>query len=435
MGDLLRITPRANAATSHVRASTNESEAGAASPTPDSAQADAAHRRLIASGAGAAGALLGTALGWKYGHPTRLGAAALVGGVAAIAAWMFAPSSGETPAPTPGPAPSPTPHPTPSTGPSPSPSPTTEPLPTTPPPPSHTEGRTVRVGQLNAHNLFDTVDGSSQDTVLTPAQLQTKLHKLALAIRDSMGAPDAITMEEVENLPLLQQLADQPELRALGYRAVLLDGSDPRGINVGVLYRGDRLQLVDSQQLDPTVLSPTGRHVHLFTRPPLLVRLAPAGTTDAATGAGMVTVVANHFTSQLQGESGARKRLQQATYLAGVVDARRAAQPAETLVVAGDFNEDPSGPAYHALAERGDGTRRLANVADQLPAADRYSYGTGARRMLLDQILLAPDAAAGAHVTIPHINTGAPASAADDPTRPEGVSDHDPVIADIPVAG
>ena len=292
----------------------------------------------------------------------------------------------------------------------------------------------VSVGQLNVKNLFDIEDQPRrQDHVPSQPELDVKLGKLALTVRDAMGAPDVVALEEVENEAVLRQLAEHPALRGLGYRGLLLEGRDPRGIDTALLYRDTRVTLTGAAQLDPDGTSPSGRRTKVFTRPPLVATFTPnGGVTDAATGAGQLGMVVNHFTSQLQGTAGVRRRAVQAEHVAGLVDARRSATPGEVLVVTGDLNEGPDGPAVARLRLRADGSERLTDVTDMVPAADRYSFRRGRQRTLLDFLLVAPEHRGRvSDVRIPHINSDAPAAAALEADTPSGASDHDPVTARV----
>jgi predicted extracellular nuclease len=300
----------------------------------------------------------------------------------------------------------------------------------TPTPPTASD---VTIGQLNAQNLFDTVDTPRvQDEVLTPEAYERKLGKLALAIRDSMGTPDVVAMQEVENEQVLRDLAARPELREFGYAPLIVEGSDPRGIDVAYLYRPAKVDLLRSEQRRTTYVSDSGRNIQLFTRPPLVATFQPhAASADARAGAAF-TMINNHFTSQLQGDDGARKRLLQAAFVRSLADGSAGVElldPAR-VVVLGDLNEGLDGPAYAQLVS-GPSEERPAyvNAATHLPEADRYSWRDGTHRQLLDHVLLPPalDARVGV-VHIPHINSDPSEREADVPGTPLRSSDHDPVV-------
>ncbi len=316
----------------------------------------------------------------------------------------------------------------------PNPTPTTGPAPTAP-----VVAPTIRIAQFNAQNLFDTVDGYGSDPILTPTEYDIKLGKLGLAIRDAMHAPDIIALQEIEHVGVLDDLAARPELRAFGYEPLLVDGTDPRGIDVAYLYRPDRVELVSSQAIGTTRTSASGRNVQLFTRPPLVAtfRARPegaAGADDARAGA-TFTIINNHFTSKLQGTSGEEKRRLQSAWVAHLAsgDAGVADLDPDRVIVLGDLNATVDEEPYTSLlGDDPDAAPRFINAADRLDPADRYSWRDGSTRLLLDHVLLTPalDAAVQG-VEIVHVNADASPRLADDPTTAERSSDHDPVVVTL----
>jgi predicted extracellular nuclease len=289
----------------------------------------------------------------------------------------------------------------------------------------------LRVGQLNAHNFFDTVDNpSTQDPIATRADYRTHIAKLSLAITDGMGAPDIITMQEVENQKVLNDLVAEPALAKLGYKALLKEGTDPRGIDNAILYR-DTVTLEETMQLDPAAISDKGHSSHLFTRPPLMAKFAINGRADAKRGIKEITVVAAHFTSKLGQEDAAKKRLVQAQTVADFATGLQAIDPKAAVLVSGDLNMEASEPEFAPLRN----TRRegsLVSLGQEVAAKDRFSWRDGRKHLMLDH-MLASDALAKAvkDVEIPHIDTQSDKSFITDPVRVEGVSDHDPMIATI----
>ncbi len=158
----------------------------------------------------------------------------------------------------------------------------------------------LRVGQLNAHNFFDTKDDpSTQDPVLPRADYKDHVAKLAVAIRDALGAPDIVTMQEVENLAVLKDLVQHDAIKALGYTPLLKEGTDPRGIDNAILYRNEVVDLVQTMQIDPIRMNEADRGAKLFTRPPLAAQFVVRGREQAKRGVQSLWVIANHFTSKL----------------------------------------------------------------------------------------------------------------------------------------
>ena len=91
------------------------------------------------------------------------------------------------------------------------------------------------VGSQNMLRLFDLVDDPATRATKRPRRRSTpiRLNKLSLQVRNALGAPDVLAVQEVENLVALQDvaariLADDP---ASSYTAYLLEGNDIGGID------------------------------------------------------------------------------------------------------------------------------------------------------------------------------------------------------------
>ncbi len=76
----------------------------------------------------------------------------------------------------------------------------------------------------------------------TKQKFQFRVSLLAEALRFQGDLPDVLGLEEVENVYVLQVLAEE-----LGYstkNVLITEGSDQRGIDVGLIYKTDKLKLV-----------------------------------------------------------------------------------------------------------------------------------------------------------------------------------------------
>jgi predicted extracellular nuclease len=293
---------------------------------------------------------------------------------------------------------------------------------------------TVTVATYNLEDLFDAVDDPArQDEVPTPERYAADLARRAASIGQLLGAPDVVGVQEVESLEVLQALAAQPELAPFAYQAVLLEGADARGIDVGLLYRSDRLSL-RSVEARPacTALKPEspaagcvlggGAPGHLlFGRPPLVARLA------ARTGGETLTVVVNHFLAQ-GGDAalGAATRLAMAEHVAALVAELKAAEPETPVVVLGDLNDFEDSATLARLAVGA----RLANPGAAHGRERSYTYTFQGLSQTLDYVLADPALASRVvEARAVHVNVdfGAP------PPGGAGhrVSDHDPVLLTI----
>jgi len=256
-------------------------------------------------------------------------------------------------------------------------------------------GRTVvRVVTWNAHDLFDSEDRlvapGALDTVPVPAEVDAKLDRLA-AVLLRLDA-DLVFLQEVENPAVLDALAaraDYPEAR-------LVEGPDPRGIDVATLSR-----------------LPVEAYVsHAADRDPAGAPLWPRDCVEVHVRIdGRRLVLAGTHASSRLSDDGTRRALQ-AARLRELADALRTADPGALVLAGGDLNDPPEAPAIAPLA--GDGA-----WLDPLPFA-AYTWGEGQDAVQLDALLFArPDAAA---VLAAWVADGADVRRA---------SDHLPVVLDL----
>ncbi|MCW2921029.1 MAG: endonuclease/exonuclease/phosphatase family protein [Thermoleophilia bacterium] len=287
----------------------------------------------------------------------------------------------------------------------------------------------LRVGQLNAHNLFDTRDDkSTQEPISDRVGYKEHISKLATAIRDALGGPDIITMQEVENLKVLQDLVKDPAIKALGYTPLLREGSDPRGIDNAILYRNEAVDLVQVMQVDPQRMNPKDRGTKLFTRPPLVAQFVIRGREQARQGVQSLWVLANHFTSKLGLEDAALKRAEQATTVAHFAQGLQAIDARSAVIVAGDLNMERSEPEFAPLRQTKRGAA-LVDVTSEIPSQKRFSWRDGRKHVQFDQMLVSANLAKKVEtVQIPHVSTRSLKTLHADPVRAEGFSDHDPIV-------
>ncbi len=293
---------------------------------------------------------------------------------------------------------------------------------------------------MNVWNLFDTVNDpktGDDETTLTQEQLDTKLVKLSRAIVE-MGTPDVISVNEVENADVLQMLVSHPTIAKAGYKFVVSELNDERGIRTGLLYKGDKLEQVGVDAPNPKFSFPDGGRGQidrslLYARPPLVVDFKLRGAAQAAEGAGMLTIAVNHFKSKLGGAAPEARRQMQGQYLGEWLDARRATRPGGATIVVGDLNADHGEGAFEKLAKRADGSERFYDAPFRLKVEDRYTYNYRGELNLLDHLMVdaaKQDAITG--VKILHVNTTSDAKKSQwDPKVLKGYSDHDSMVVDF----
>jgi endonuclease/exonuclease/phosphatase family metal-dependent hydrolase len=226
-------------------------------------------------------------------------------------------------------------------------------------------GRTlVRVVSWNVHDLFDSEDRlaapGALDEVPAAADVEAKLGALA-AVLVRLDA-DLVFLQEVENDRVLAALADRA-----GYgEARLVEGADPRGIDVAALSR----------------LPVEAYLSHAEDQDPAGARLWPRDCVEvhARAGASRLVLVGTHASSRLSDPDGARRALQ-AARLRELADGLRALHPAAVVLAGGDLNDPPDAPSMFPLA--GDG--RWVDVLP--PDAATWTGAAGSAR--LDALLVA----------------------------------------------
>jgi predicted extracellular nuclease len=331
------------------------------------------------------------------------------------------------------------------------------------------------VASFNLQRFFDDVnDPGIGEPVLTATAFQNRLNKASLAIRNFTKTPDILGVVEVENLATLQALAAKISADAIAasqpdplYQAFLVEGNDVGGIDVGFLAKQ---QLVNGPTPRVTVGAVVQENAgELFTNPDASTELLNdrptlrlMATVNHPNGASFdITVMVNHLRS-LNGvddnapgsngwpTAGARvraKRRAQAESLANLVQARQTADPAERIVLVGDFNafefNDGLGDSMGTIAGTPTPANQvvlaspdlvnpdLANLVPTAPA-ERYSFSFDGNAQTLDHVMVnqallaALDAARSEHA-----RTGAdfPETARNDPNTALRNADHDPIVA------
>lgn len=217
-----------------------------------------------------------------------------------------------------------------------------------------------RVMTYNVENLFDCRhDSLKEDTEFlpdserrwTPFRYWRKLDMLAkvIAAAGEERLPDVIGLCEVENDTVMHDLTRRSSLRTLGYRYVMTDSPDARGVDVALLYQPGCFRLLSSREVVVPSLSEGFRP----TRNLLYAKgLVVTGDT--------LHVVACHFPSRLgRARASRRHRMLVARTLCALVDSVRVSSPSASLVVMGDFN---AGSGDEVLVKMRTGFRTNADL-------------------------------------------------------------------------
>ena len=211
----------------------------------------------------------------------------------------------------------------------------------------------LRLVSWNLENWFDKYDDPyRRDEVTKPAYVnEARQQRCAAVLRELNG--DIVALQEVENRFVLQQFVDT-HLADMGYRVVLIEGNDSRGIDCALLSKLP-IDAVTSYQ-HRQFLGEDGMMQH-FRRDLLRVSLGAPFEGD-------VYVV--HLKSQHGDEAADIVREAESAEILRIVQENGAGQNGYRAVVIGDFNEVPELPTITQLTEGG--------LVDPMAGTEKYTY-------------------------------------------------------------
>ncbi len=237
-----------------------------------------------------------------------------------------------------------------------------------------------RLMEYNVENLFDCRhDSLKEDTEFLPDGLRgwtyrrykEKLTHIAqvIAAAGEEQLPDLVALCEVENDRVMRDLTRYSSLRHAGYRYVMTDSPDRRGIDVALLFQPATFRLITHR----SVRIPLKHNGQKPTRDILHVvgRVMTGDTLD---------VFVCHFPSR----SGGKRRTEPfrrwvATVLRTQIDSLINVRQSPRLIVTGDFNDTPESRTLEEvlLAASPDGpvdAKRLYNLLRGRKGEGSYYY-------------------------------------------------------------
>ena len=202
----------------------------------------------------------------------------------------------------------------------------------------------------NVEILFDTADDPcKEDNEFLPdgnrywtrGRYYHKLRQIAKTISAAgeWDTPALVGLCEVENDSVLHELTRRSPLRAQEYRYLITQGSDPRGINVALLYQRDRFGYIGHEAI-PIRFT---RERHKQSRDILHVwgKIQTGDTLD---------VFVCHFPSRYGGEKESEQdRLDAARTLRENCDSIYRIRKFPYLIIMGDFNDTPISYAHRTI--------------------------------------------------------------------------------------
>jgi endonuclease/exonuclease/phosphatase family metal-dependent hydrolase len=240
----------------------------------------------------------------------------------------------------------------------------------------------VDAARSQALKQFET-SGASIDWLRTDLEnfstiSSTQREATAKLIWDSQNSPDIIALMEIENMDTLRKFNSTNFFKDHAYPYYLLiDGNDPRGIDVALLSRYP-MRNIGCHIWDK--YDKNGKKVPTFSRDCLKVEIDINGT--------LLTMFVNHLKSQADDDPDKRKH--QAAAIASIVEDTFGAGIDNALfAIVGDFNQVPGDASLQPLLSRPWHEQMLS----RLPAGEQWTHvwaktNTNVEVSQLDYILL-----------------------------------------------
>lgn len=197
----------------------------------------------------------------------------------------------------------------------------------------------IRIGFYNVENLFDTEnDPAKRDDEFTEKgdkhwndrKYQTKLQQIS-KVTTSLGGWEAVEIMafcELENRIVLNDLLSNTPLGETEYRIVHFESPDRRGIDVGFIYRPEKVKLVRSEVIP--IVFPWDKDYK--TRDILFARLVIIGSDT-------IDFYVNHWPSRWRGQLETEEsRMHVAKTL---LTHRDTVSKPKKMIAVGDFNDTP----------------------------------------------------------------------------------------------
>lgn len=191
----------------------------------------------------------------------------------------------------------------------------------------------------NTENIFDTIDDPHKNdndflpvskVAWTSERYYHKIHNISkvLVAIDSNELPEVIGLAEIENINVLRDLIGQTRLRNGHYQPILEEGTDPRGIDVALIYRDNVLKYAGHKAF-PSAIKFKSRNI-------LYVKLTDKKNND-------YHFFVNHWKSRQGGaDETADNRAENATLLRHLTDSIIKMNEKANIIVMGDLNDEPT---------------------------------------------------------------------------------------------
>jgi predicted extracellular nuclease len=212
----------------------------------------------------------------------------------------------------------------------------------------------LRIGFYNLENLFNTVNDSMvRDEEFTPDGMKNwndyryyqKSNQMAQAIF-AMGGwefPAVVGLCELENVGVIEDLVQRDVIKNANYEIVHYESIDRRGIDVALIYRPSKFEVLYSKPYRIKLDGDPG----FRTRDVLYVK-GVALSTDT------LHLFVNHWPSRYGGQLESEpKRMAAAQTVRAVVDSIYQTQPEAHVIIMGDLNDHPENKSISEVLRAG----------------------------------------------------------------------------------
>ena len=270
-----------------------------------------------------------------------------------------------------------------------------------------TENGEMTIASLNLFRFFNDIDDPAvngrDDIVVSTAVYTTRRAKLVSYIRDVLGNPDILAVQEAESLVVLNDLAaDILADSGVAYTAQLIEGNDIGTIDVGFLVR-DTMSVNSLMQLGANEIHTFDGSL-LHDRPPLLLETSYNGN-GMAFDVGIFVIHSrslNDIDNLSDGDRIRSKRLEQSQSIAAMAQSFQTNNPNTPMILVGDFNAFEFSDGYVDVVGQIRGVSvatdnlvsganltspPLSNQVLIVPSINRYSFNFNGNAQVLDHAL------------------------------------------------
>ena len=242
----------------------------------------------------------------------------------------------------------------------------------------------------NVENLFDTIDDPAKaDEEFTPTgkkmwndeRYAYKLKQLGKVIASADShMPDILGLCEIENRKVVEDLNASTYFSKVNYEILHNESPDGRGIDVGLMFNPDRIQLDDIEYIQSTL--PVG------DRPNTRLVLHAKGEFNGEE----LHIYVNHWPSRYGGQKESEpNRLTVAYNVRKSVDQVLEDNSNANILLMGDFNDHPNNKSLREVIGAGlDGSNGMVNLMWEKHKRGEGSYNYRGEWGALDQFVVTP---------------------------------------------